>query len=100
MDAKEKATEECPHKEESMEEAKQENSTLDTIFELVDQLEKLRGTRVFAYLLIPMTLGRDLVEETYELLEGGYKDTKDLDVLVTSGAVSYTHLTLPTSDLV
>jgi len=85
MDAKEKATEECPHKEESMEEAKQENSTLDTIFELVDQLEKLRGTRVFAYLLIPMTLGRDLVEETYELLEGGYKDTKDLDVLVTSG---------------
>ncbi|MCK4540999.1 MAG: hypothetical protein KAU17_02075 [Spirochaetales bacterium] len=85
MDDKEKATEEYPHEEESMEEAEQEKSTLDTIFDLVHQLEDLRGTGVFAYLLIPMTLGRDLVEQTYELLEDGYKDTKDLDVLVTSG---------------
>jgi len=63
----------------------EKNNNIEKIFDLVSELEELRQTRVFAYLLIPMTLGRDLVEEAYELLEDGYKETNELDVLVTSG---------------
>lgn len=56
---------------------------LDKLFDLVEQLEAKTKTRVFAFLLVPMELGRDLVETTYEMLSQ-FKHTTDLDVLVTS----------------
>ena len=54
------------------------------MFEHVAELEALRRTRVFPFLLMPMTMGRNLVDTSYELLEQSYARVKNLDVLVTS----------------
>ena len=74
-----------PTDTEGQEEKAKEMSTIDNIFAIVKELERLIGTRVFAFLLMPMTLGRNLLEATYEILEQRFKNTTDLDVLVTFG---------------
>lgn len=85
MNDKKKEVREIYEENKSIEEPEEEKTRIDIIFQLVSELASLRETEVFAYLLMPMTVGRDLVEETYQLLEDGYKDIEDLDVLVTSG---------------
>jgi len=58
---------------------------LENLFGLVKELEKKRKTRVFPFLLMPMELREDLVENVYSILEEQqYKGTTNLDVLVTS----------------
>lgn len=61
-----------------------EEKAVTRILNLVNKLGKKTGTKVFPFLLMPMELGRDLVETTYEMLNRNFKDVVDLDVLVTS----------------
>lgn len=61
-----------------------EEKAVTRILNLVNKLEKKTDTMVFPFLLMPMELGRDLVETTYEMLNRNFKDVVDLDVLVTS----------------
>ena len=71
-------------KAEAPEAAEPSNPILDELLDLVDDLGKLRNTKVYPYLLMPFHMDRDIVEQNYEFLEQQYKGTVDLDVLVTS----------------